>query len=177
MKNTHWCVITGGPSSGKTTLIQRLAAAGYTTVPEVARAYIQQLLATHYTLEDIRKEPSHLQRGILAMALKRERGLDQEQLIFFDRGTPDSIGYFNYYHLDATHIKHSCQHKGYQKIFYCHQLPVQYDSVRIEDNLSAKQIGDHIYAAYCDLGYELIELPAVSVEQRIEIILSHVTQP
>ncbi|WP_298624564.1 ATP-binding protein [uncultured Legionella sp.] len=173
MIQTNWYVITGAPSSGKTTLINQLASAGYTIAPEVARDYINDLLAANYTLEDISHDNRQLQRGILAVALKRERRLQTNQLIFFDRGTPDSLGYFRYYQLNEEHVVQACQRLRYKKLFYCHQLPMEYDSVRVEDSLSARTIGELIYEAYNKLGYELIELPAVPVQQRIEIILSH----
>lgn len=174
MIQTNWYVIAGAPSSGKTTLINQLATQGFYIAPEVAREYIQLLLANNHTLDDIRNDTKPLQRGILAVALKRERHLQAEQLIFFDRGTVDSIGYFNFHQLDANHIIKSCLHTRYKKIFYCHQLPVINDKVRIEDNSEAKKIGELIYNAYTNLGYELIELPAISVEQRINIILMHI---
>lgn len=173
---TNWCVITGAPSSGKTTLIDRLAKEGYLIAPEVAREFITRLLADNHTLDEIRHDHLTLQRGILATALRRERRLQKDQLIFFDRGTPDSLGYFRYYQINAERIINTCQHTRYKKLFYCHQLPMEYDSVRIEDSLSAKMIGDFIYEAYQKLGYELIELPAVSVEQRLEIILTHIDE-
>lgn len=174
MIQTNWYVITGAPSSGKTTLINQLAEAGYQTVPEIARKYINGLLAHDYTLDELRQNNWKLQRGILALVLKRERCLQPHQLIFFDRGTPDSLGYFRYYQLNADQVSRSCQRTRYKKLFYCHQLPLEYDSVRVEDNLSAKKIGEHIYAAYRQLGYELIELPAISVQQRMDIIISHI---
>jgi len=176
MIQTDWCVITGGPSSGKTTLITHLANAGYLIAPEIARKYIEQLLATNHTLDDICHDTRQLQRGILAIALQRERHLQPNQLIFLDRGTTDSLGYFDYYQIDARHVTQSCRHTRYKKIFYCHQLPVVEDDIRIENNDSAKQIGELIYQAYQNLDYELIELPAVSVEQRMEIILGHLNQ-
>jgi predicted ATPase len=174
MIETNWYVITGAPSSGKTTLINHLATSGYTIAPEIARDYINRLLESNLTLDDIRQNTLKLQRAILAIALKRERHLKAEQLIFFDRGTPDSLGYFRYYQINADHVIHTCQRIRYKKLFYCHQLPLEYDSVRVEDSLSAKKIGELIYAAYDHLGYELIELPAVPVEQRLEIIYSHI---
>lgn len=173
MIQTNWYVITGAPSSGKTTLINQLASAGYTIAPEVARDYINSLLANNYTLEDISHDNLHLQRGILAVALKRERRLQANQLIFFDRGTPDSLGYFRYYKINEQHVLQTCQRLRYKKLFYCHPLPMEYDSVRIENNLSATKIGELIYDAYSKLGYELIELPAISVQQRMDIIIAH----
>jgi predicted ATPase len=174
MIQTNWHVITGAPSSGKTTLINLLAEAHFTIAPEVAREYIEHLLAEHHTLADIRRDTKQLQRKILAMALKRERRLDKNQLIFFDRGTTDSLGYFHYYNLEAKHVDEACKKTRYKKIFFCRPLQVVYDSVRVEDNLSAKKIGECIYESYIQMGYQLIELPAVPVEQRMEIILNHI---
>ncbi len=171
---TNWYVITGAPSSGKTTLINQLAAAGYVIAPEVAREYIEKLLANNYTLEDLHHYNRQLQRGILANVLKRERRLQRNQLIFFDRGATDSLGYFHYYHLNTSQITHACQHIQYKKIFYCHQLPIVYDTVRVEDQISAKKIGELIYEAYASHGYQLIELPAIPVEQRVKIIIEHI---
>ncbi|KTD34908.1 ATPase [Legionella moravica] len=173
MIQTNWYVITGAPSSGKTTLINQLATSGYTIAPEVARDYIEGLLESNLTLDNIKQDNLRLQRGILAIALKRERRLQTNQLIFFDRGTPDSLGYFRYYNINADQVTHSCQRIRYKKLFYCHQLPLEHDAVRVEDDSSALKIGELIYEAYDHLGYELIELPAVSVEQRMSIILSH----
>lgn len=173
MMTTNWYVITGGPSSGKTSLINHLARLQFQIAPEIARDYINRLIAEHHTLDDLIHSNSQLQRTIFAGVLKRERLLSKEQLIFFDRGTPDSIGYFRYYRLDTKKAVHNCQHIRYKKVFYCHQLPMEYDSIRVEDNSSAKQIGDFIRDAYKNLGYELIELPAVSIKRRLEIIATH----
>lgn len=173
---TNWYVITGAPSSGKTTLINRLAQQGYVIAPEVARDYIESLLANNHTLEMIQQNNRQLQRGILAMALKRERHLQAQAQIFFDRGTADSLGYFDYYQLEAQHMRQACQHLRYKKIFYCHQLPLIQDEIRVEDNATAKQIGELIYQAYAALGYELIDLPSVSVEERIQMILPHLIE-
>ena len=41
----RFVVITGGPGAGKTTLIDRLAAAGFGAKPEAGRAIIQDQLA------------------------------------------------------------------------------------------------------------------------------------
>lgn len=174
MIETNWCVITGGPSSGKTTLINHLDALGYQTAPEVARELINRLLNNQYSLEEIRQNTLSLQRAILATALKRERRLQKNALIFFDRGTPDSLGYFRYYQINADKIAPVCKKNRYKKLFYCHPLPLEHDMVRVEDNVSAPIIGTFIYEAYQSLGYELIELPAVSIAQRLAIIGAHI---
>lgn len=174
MIKTNWYVITGAPCSGKTTLINHLAEQGYTIASEVARDYIEGLLSHNDTLETLKKNNRALQRSILALALKRERHLSPEQLIFFDRGTADSLGYFNFYKLDTQQMKHGCQRLRYKKIFFCQPLAVIQDKIRVEDSEMAKKIGMHIYQAYLNLGYELIELPAIPIEERVQLILAHI---
>ena len=174
MIQTNWCVITGAPSSGKTTLINQLAQQGFLIAPEIARDYIEKFLANNHSLEDIQQNTRNLQGGILDIALEREKHLKADQLMFFDRGTADSIGYFNYYHLEVSNAIQTCNRNRYKKIFYCHQLPVVHDQIRIEDNFAAQEIGRLIYQAYKELGYQLIELPAISVEQRLKILLTHI---
>ena len=173
MIQTNWHVITGAPSSGKTTLINRMANMGYRIAPEVARNYIRQLIAHNHKLEEVKHDVLPLQRKILTIMLERERQLPIDEIIFFDRGTPDSAAYFRYHHLDDNHVINACKHQRYKKVFYCHGLPVVHDAIRDEDDVSAKKIGEYIYDAYINLGYQLIELPAVSIENRLEIILSH----
>jgi predicted ATPase len=176
MIQTNWYVITGAPSSGKTTLINELAKQGYLIAPEIARAYIEQLLTSKHSMEEIQLHNTQLQRGILALALKRERHFNPQQLIFFDRGTPDSIGYFNYHLLPTNRINHACTRLQYKKIFYCHPLPIVQDDIRVEDNKGAKTIGLLIYKAYKELNYDLIELPPIPVEERLSLILAHLKQ-
>lgn len=173
MIETNWCVITGGPSSGKTTLINYLANQGYQIAPEVARSYIKKLLGQNNTLDEIYHNTEALQRGILANALKRERKLKPEQLIFFDRGTLDTVGYLHHYQIESPQVRASCQQKRYKKIFYCHPLPLFKDDVRIEDTQAAEQISAHIYQTYHAAGYELIELPVLPVDLRAHIVLQH----
>jgi predicted ATPase len=174
MTKTNWLVITGAPSSGKTTLINCLASIGYRIAPEIARSYIKQLLAYNNTLLQIKQDVTHLQRDILALMLKRERQFPIDEPIFFDRGTPDSLAYFRFHHLEESHVVKACTHWQYKKIFYCHGLPVVHDAIRDEDEMTARKIGEYIYKAYIDLGYQLIELPAISIEKRMDIILDHI---
>jgi predicted ATPase len=175
MIQTNWHVITGGPSSGKTTLINRLAEMGYKTSSEIARAYLKEQLAkNHLTVEDIKKNMLELQRRILSLMLEHERELSKDDLIFFDRGTPDSLAYFRFHHFNDEHVVKACQHLRYKKVFFCHQLPVVQDGIRDEDDATAKMISKYILTVYKDLNYDLIELPPLSIEERMQIILTHV---
>ena len=88
---TNWYVITGAPSSGKTTLLGHLASLGYEIVPEAARAFIDEEMKSGKTLEEIRTDERVFQRNILCRVEEVENMLDPQQLHFFDRGIPDNI--------------------------------------------------------------------------------------
>lgn len=172
MIKTQWCVITGAPSSGKTTLINQLAKQGYKISPEVARDCINQELITHqHNFAEI--DQLNLQHTIANVMIEREHVLPPNEIIFFDRGLPDSLAYYRFHHIDTTSLLKACESIRYAKVFFCHGLPIVKDLIRVEDESDAKKIGEYIHEAYTDLGYELIELPAVSVEDRLKIILAH----
>lgn len=169
MKLTEWVVITGPPSSGKTTLIEALQAKGYLISPEVARELIVECMQNN-KLQTI--EP--FQRQLLAITCRREHFLDTNQIIFFDRGIPDSIAYFKYNHLDVKDAIEASKFRRYKHVFYCEGLPVVHDEVRQESNAAAQEIGKLILEAYRYLSYHPIILPVVSVEERLNIILKKI---
>ena len=76
MTQTNWHVITGGPGTGKTLLINMLAKLGYATVSEAAREIIDHGLAKGQTLQQIRGNEQEWQSKILAHILKTESNLD-----------------------------------------------------------------------------------------------------
>ena len=86
---TNWCVITGGPGSGKSTVINKLASLGYTTIMEIARAYIESRVLAGENVSDILSDQKTLQQTLFFKVLQIEKHLDVEELIFFDRGLPD----------------------------------------------------------------------------------------
>jgi hypothetical protein len=72
---TNWHVITGAPSSGKSTLIDQLADQGFQTVPEIARQYFERERAKGRTINEVHADPAALQRGMREMQLAFERRL------------------------------------------------------------------------------------------------------
>ncbi|WP_268237682.1 ATP-binding protein [Legionella impletisoli] len=166
--------MTGAPSSGKTTIINALSVRGFQTAPEIARAYLEQLLK-----EDPEAFVTHrgnyvVQNKILELKITRENQLPSDALIFFDRGIPDSLGYYRYYHLETDQIMDKMRLCQYAYVFFLEGLPIIYDEIRHEDEIEARLIGEHIYHAYKELGYEIIRIPPATVEQRITMILSSI---
>ena len=167
MKLTNWIVITGPPSSGKTSLINALSDKGFSVYPEVAREIIEDDEQCHHYARD----SLVLQRYILAITLRREHLLSVDKRVFFDRAIPDSIAYFLFHQFDPKVAIRASQLRQYAKVFYCEGLPVVRDGVRLENDKIAKTLGTYIVKAYEDQGYTLNYLPPVSMSHRLEMIL------
>jgi predicted ATPase len=173
---TNWCAITGGPSSGKTSVIEELAHRGYAIQNEVARELIEECLRRGQLLTEIR-DPAHvqhLQRRILKLKLAREKGLDRETLVFTDRGTPDSIAYFRLAKMDTEEAVVASKIFRYRAVFLFDRLTkFTKDGVRVEDEQQALEIERMLEADYKALGYEVTRVPVLSIPERADFILRH----
>lgn len=177
-KKTRWVVITGAPSSGKTSVIDELRARGYPVQAEVARELIEECLRRGQSLEDVRKDGGkQLQHDILRIKRAREASLDPAQLVFMDRGMPDSIAYFRLAELGADAAIAACHMYRYDAVFIFDRLPLVKDGVRAEDDAVAKRIDDMLRADYAALGYQPVCVPAVPVSARADMILQHLRLP
>jgi len=175
MEGFEWYVITGAPSSGKTTIICQLSKIGYLTVSEAARTLIDKEISEGKKLEEIRKGELEFQRKVLKMKIEIENKLPKDRIIFFDRGIPDTIAYYKLYEfeLDIEEALKLCREKKYKKIFFLEPLSFEKDYARTEDETTAKKLSDLIKKAYIDLGYEVVTVPKTTVEKRINFILSN----
>ena len=89
----NWYVITGAPSSGKTTTLKVLERKGYKVFYEWARIYIDQEMKKGRNLKEIRRDELAFQRKILDLKVKFEGKLPKKDLVFMERGIPDSTAY------------------------------------------------------------------------------------
>ena len=88
-----WYVVTGGPATGKTTLLAELEKLGHTTLPEAARIIIDQGIAEGKTVAEIRADEAQFQLKILMHKRRTEKYHPEDMLTFFDRGMHDTLAY------------------------------------------------------------------------------------
>jgi predicted ATPase len=85
-------VLTGTPGAGKTTLLDAAAALGFTTSPEVARDLLRQPGGMALRADD----PLGFAEAILAGHRREyERLSGLTNLVVFDRGFPDMVGFLD----------------------------------------------------------------------------------
>lgn len=170
--STQWCVLTGAPCSGKTTLLEQLALRGFARVSEVPLRYIQQRLDSGETLAQIRSDEAALQKNLIQAKLQAEREVAPDTLTFFDRAMPDSLSYYRVTGLDPREVLPSCFEFQYQKVFLLDRLPIVADSVRNESEETAAFLDHWLEVDYLSLGYAGQRVPVLPIEQRLAFILN-----
>ncbi len=169
--STNWCVLTGAPCSGKTSVIEGLADRGHQVVHEVARSYIDSQLAKGSSLSEIKADILAFERGILLEKVRIEKNLPRYRMVFLDRAVPDSIAYFQIEGLDIEEPLKYSQALRYRKVFLLDRLTFETDPVRSEDQALAARIEALLAKSYAMLGYEVIPVPVLTVGQRIDFVL------
>ena len=169
---TDWCVITGAPCSGKSTIIGQLAQKGYPVLHEVARAFIDEQLESGLTLEAITADEEHFERQILYRKLEAENRLDPSVRVFLDRALPDSIAYYRMGQLNPEEPERLSKRFRYHRVFILEALPFVKDRVRREDTSRAMRIARLLKECYCALGYSPVSVPVLPVGERVDFILN-----
>ena len=158
---------------GKTALLDHLGSMGFATVREAARDVIhEQLLLDSEVLPW--RDQSAFQRHVLELQLKRESVADGP-VIFMDRGIPDGIAYLRAYNHSVFRGMLVHARERYDGVFLIepHGEYVD-DAERREDPEEAAMLHGVIEATYRDLGYELVNVPSMPVEQRSEFVVERI---
>jgi predicted ATPase len=171
MRKTNWCVITGAPCSGKTSVICGLEQMGYQVVHEFARAYIDEELQKGKSIARIKADILSFESHILNKKVEIERSLPENKLIFFDRAVPDSIGYYILEGLIPDDPIKKSKLTKYKKIFFFERLMFKQDEVRSEDDKIAAGLDRLLKENYQMLGYAIVQIPLLPVAERIDFIL------
>jgi predicted ATPase len=173
---THLFVITGGPGSGKTSLIDALQRAGFARSIEAGRAIIQdQEVIDGPALRD----PALFAELMLSWELRSYRmAQDLPGPVFFDRGVPDVAGYLRLMELPIpVHVQQAAALFRYNRhVFVAPPWAEIYkpDAERKQSFAEAVRTYEAMVAAYEALGYGVIELPRCSIAERVEFLRAKV---
>lgn len=174
--NTKKIVITGGPGTGKSSLINELIKRGHTCLEEISRQVIldakkegiDQLFLTNPLLFSELLLKGRLQQF-------EDANSYQSETIFFDRGVHDVIAYMDF--IGDTYPQHfidACKHLVYDTVFILKPWEAIYtsDNERYESFEQALQIHDHLLNTYSSYNYVLIDVPFDTIENRADYILN-----
>lgn len=172
-------VITGGPGTGKTTIINQLESVGYACMHEISRKVTA--MARMNGIEQLfLKEPLLFSKMLLEgrMTQYQEALKLETKFVFFDRGIPDVHAYMNYMGIKypKKYINESKKNL-YDTVFLMPPWEAIYitDNERYESFEQALAIHNHLKNTYESLNYKTIEVPIGDVLERVDFILKYLT--
>jgi len=175
-------VLTGGPCSGKTTLLEHLRAAGCATAPEAAIQVIRDLTA-ELGLDGQRSwRDTHwvdFQERVARLQIEHEASAERDgaELLVCDRGLLDGLAYCRYRGVEPPPRLLDLVRSGrYDQVFVLDTLEdfdARLDTGRTDDREDSLRVGALIRSVYREHGYQPVRVPELAVEARAARILRH----
>jgi predicted ATPase len=171
-------VVTGGPGSGKTSLVEALHRRGYARSIEAGRGVMQDQMAVGGRA--LPWDDRLLFAELMLCWEMRSYHLAGQAAgpVFFDRGVPDVLGYLRLLDIPAPdHMKNAAERFRYNyTVFIAPPRPEIFcqDEERKQDFEEAVRTHDSMVVTYASLGYQLVALPRVSVEEEVSFVLDRI---
>ncbi len=178
--NTKRIVITGGPGTGKSSIINELIKRDCTCFEEVSRQVtldarkdgIEQLFLTKPLLFSERLLEARTQQFIDAESV-------DANTVFLDRGLPDVLAYMDYAKsIYPKYFIETCERYKYDKAFVLSPWQEIFvsDSERYENFNQAVEIHHALLNTYETFDYELLDVPFDTIEKRADFIIDALNQ-
>jgi predicted ATPase len=179
--NIRRVVITGGPYSGKTTLIEALAMRGHGIVGEAAIQVIAELgveLGNEGQALWRRENPEAFQVLIIEKQAQLEEvaaAATKTPFVFLDRGRLDGVAYCHVYERPVPdEVEMGCRNLPYDMVFLLDTLQDfegRSESGRTSDRTRSLVIRDHLRAVYEQRGFVVFFVNEMPVERRVQFVL------
>lgn len=183
--NTKRVVITGGPSTGKTAVVEVLQQKGHHCFEEVIRA---MTLAKKAEESDVVFEsnpivsvadPEAFNQMILDARVDQYKSTieSSHELVFFDRGIPDVLAYMDCFQQEYDEsFENACIANKYDLIFLMppwKEIHVV-DNERFESYEESLRINECLANSYTSFGYDVQIVPKDTILNRVEFILDRI---
>lgn len=172
---TKRIAITGAPATGKTTLSASLEALGYPVFHEQAREIIQQSLDNGTDILPW-KDLNAFTEVVWQLRNQQYSSAELGKINFYDRTNLDAYAYLIKGETQLTEQwSKDLDQMHFDAVFF---LPVwpeihSLDKQRMETLEDCIEVDGYLKRAYREKGYNLIEVPLVSVEERVAFIEAH----
>lgn len=174
-------VITGGPGTGKTSIIKALESEGFYCFHEIIRSL------TLEAKKDIKdsslasnplafvEDPNVFNTMLLNGRSEQyvEAKTRKEKILFFDRGVPDILAYMAYFKQEyGNDFIKPCEDYKYSQVFILPPWKEIYvsDNERLENFEESVEIHDHLEKIYTHFNYNVITVPIGTVADRVSFI-------
>ena len=173
MTRTNFYVLSGAMGGGKSIVLSRLSDLGIRCVPEPAREILAEQRRIHARGVP-EKDPDLFSMLMLSRAIHSyQENSAREEPVVFDRGIPDMVAYASLFELDEMAYRNAAQEFRYHRtVFYFPPWEEIYttDSERKVSFEDAKAFGVMVRSIYETFGYQMLEVPRFSVEERVQFI-------
>lgn len=165
-------IITGGPSSGKSTLINYLVLKDYPVLRETSEILIKEFGLVPWDNQELFCETFR------QLQIEREKNIP-DGLVFLDRSLVDPVAYAEVADCPVNlAIFQNIEEAFYEReVFLLDPLPYRQDSHRTDTADQARAIQEKLPEIYTRLGFQVIRVPrfsedeATSVKRRFEFVL------
>jgi predicted ATPase len=178
LQQANFFIISGGPGSGKTAIIDRLAARGFTTVDESGRAILREQAAIGGTAVH-GGDAAAFGELMLTRGIADYKGAAAaDEPVFFDRGIAELAGYWKLIGLPVPeHVRAAA--RDYRSNAIVLLAPpwreiYRQDAERKQDWDEAVRTFDLVREAYVEAGYRPVEIPRDTVARRVSFVLEAV---
>lgn len=171
-------ILTGGPGTGKTSIINELIEEGFNCFEEISREIIREEMAKGSRVlpwDDLMA----FSQKVIDGRIEQYNGA-KDGISFYDRSVYDSIAYL---HLDKVEVTEEWDTLGKELTFskdvfitppwkeIFHQ-----DNERKESLAQLTLLHETLIRTYEDYGYTLIEVPKLSIKDRVQFIINHINK-
>jgi predicted ATPase len=178
-RQENFYIITGGPGVGKTTILNELEKNGYNIVPEIAREIIKKQVVTKG--DGLPWKNKELYIDLMLKASVHSYILAQDNnsssIYFFDRGILDTLCYAEMVGPgmsdEMNEIANNHQYNKKVFIFPPWFEIYQTDNERKQTWEEAELTFQKLKETYLKYGYDIIEVPKDTVENRKIYILEN----
>ena len=170
-------VLAGGPSTGKTSVLNELKKLGFVCYDEAARDILSDYSSKG---SSFKLDPIKISREILS---KRDNDYNdasriscKNDIIFYDRGVHEITAYLRFVNQSNDYWEELLKNYKYDLVFIFPSWKEIYtkDDNRIEEYEEAMKISPFIYQIYDESSILSIEVPNISVKERVEFILNNI---
>jgi predicted ATPase len=168
----RWFAVTGGPSCGKTTVVEALGEAGFTVVGEAAREVFEEHRARVGDAYRIRDDERAFHDEVAERNVAAMHAADPDRVTFFDRTVVDSAAYAVHHGWPAPPGIGELELTRFRRAFLLDPLPWAADGVRYEGRAFAQTIDPVIERAYGSAGIPVTRVPVTTAAARLELIVA-----
>ena len=176
-QHDHLFIMTGPPGAGKSTILSILKELDFKVIDEPARKIISEQRAINGKGLYDQDKGLFVDLMLSRTIYQYEQMMQVSSPVIFDRGIPDNIGYASLFGVDSEIAKNTANTFRYnKKVFFTPSWKEIYqtDQERKISFDEADAFGEIIKANYLNLGYDVLDVPKDTPNNRAKFVLNHI---